>query len=56
MTEVKDWQEKEYWQKASWLILKDDDVIPSNRFEANALRIEADLQSLSLPEKPATEK
>jgi len=56
MTEVEDWQEKAYWQKASWLILKDDEVIPSNRFEANALRIEADLQSLSLSEESATEQ
>ena len=49
MTEVAVWREKLYWQQASWLIHKKDGrVIPSNRFKANALRIEADLQELSL--------
>ena len=53
MTDVERWQEKPYWQQASWLILKKDGkVMPSNRFQANALRIEADLQELSLPPKP----
>ncbi len=49
MTEVAKWREKPHWQQASWLILKKDGkVISSNRFKANALRIEADLQELSL--------
>jgi len=49
MTEVAVWREKPYWRQASWLIhKKDGKVIPSNRFKANALRIEADLQELSL--------
>ena len=49
MTEVKIWREKLYWRQASWLIhKKDGKVIPSNQFKANALRIEADLQELSL--------
>ncbi len=52
MTDVAAWQEKPYWQQASWLILEDGKVIPSNRFQANALRIEADLQELSLQPKP----
>ena len=49
MTDVKVWREKLYWRQASWLILrKDGKVMPSNRFQVNALRIEADLQELSL--------
>ena len=53
MTEVAVWKEKPYWQQASWLVRKDGRVIPSHRFKANALRIEADLQELSLqPESP----
>ena len=48
MTDVEKWAERTYWQKASWFILQDGEVIPSNRFQANALRIEADLQELSL--------
>ena len=43
------WRERPYWQQASWLILEDGRVIPSRRLEANALRIEADLQELSPP-------
>jgi len=38
---------KTYWQQASWFILQDGTVMPSNRLPANALRIEADLQELS---------
>ena len=49
MTGVEVWEERPYWQQASWFILQDGKVIPSNRFQANALRIEADLQELSLP-------
>ena len=49
MTGVKVWRERPYWQKASWLVLREGEVIPSHRFQANALRIEADLQELSLP-------
>ena len=52
MTGKKNWELKPYWQQASWLVFKDGKVIPSNRFQANALRIEADLQALnSKPEK-----
>jgi len=47
MTEVADWEGRDYWQQASWFVYKDGRVIPSNRLEANALRIEADLQELS---------
>ena len=54
MTDVVGWREKPYWQQASWLVVKKDGkVIPSNRFQANALRIEADLQELSLQPKPS---
>ncbi|MFC1992775.1 hypothetical protein ACFLV3_03060 [Chloroflexota bacterium] len=49
MTDVEVWEEQPHWQQASWFILQDSMVIPSNRFQANALRIEADLQELSLP-------
>ena len=53
MTNVKAWQWRPYWQQASWFVFKDGQVMPSNRLEANALRIEADLQKLSpKPEKP----
>ncbi len=47
MSEVKNWKEKPYWQQASWFVYQDGRVIPSNRLQANALRIEADLQELS---------
>jgi len=49
MTQTRHWRERPYWQQASWLVLRDGKVIPSNDFKANALRIEADLQELSLP-------
>jgi len=52
MTDVAVWKEKPYWQQASWLVLQDGNIMPSPRFQANALRIEADLQELSLPPKP----
>jgi hypothetical protein len=48
MTSVALWGERTYWRQASWLVLEDGKVIPSHRFQANALRIEADLQELSL--------
>ncbi len=47
MTAVKSWQWKPYWQQASWFVFRDGKVISSNLLEANALRIEADLQELS---------
>jgi hypothetical protein len=40
-----------YWQQASWFALRDGTVLPSRDFDANALRIEADLQELSLREE-----
>ena len=52
MTAIKEWEERPYWQQASWFVLQDGKVIPSHRFQANALRIEADLQELSLPPEP----
>ena len=48
MTENETWELRPYWQQASWFILRDGKVMPSNRLQANALRIEADLQELSL--------
>ena len=53
MSGVQNWKEKPYWQQASWFVYQDGRVIPSNRLQANALLIEADLQELSLP--PSTE-
>jgi len=53
MTEVAVWKEQPHWQQASWLVRKDGKVIPSERFKANALRIEADLQELSLQPEPS---
>ena len=38
---------KPHWQQASWFVFKGGKVIPSNRFQANALRIEAELLELS---------
>ncbi len=51
MTSIEVWEERPYWQQAGWLVLKAGKVIPSNRLKANALRIEADLQRLSLQPK-----
>ena len=48
MTSDETWEYRTYWQQASWFVFKDGEVIPSNRFKANALRIEADLQTLSI--------
>jgi hypothetical protein len=47
-----DWDGKSYWQQAGWLVYRDGRVIPSNRLQANALRIEADLQELSQQTEP----
>ena len=52
MTEVKDWAERPHWQQAGWLVFLDGKVVPSNRIQANALRIEADLQEISPPPEP----
>lgn len=51
MTAVTEWKWKPHWQQAGWFVFKDGRVIPSNRLQANALRIEADLQELSLEPK-----
>jgi hypothetical protein len=50
MSGVEVWEWKPYWQKASWFVFPDGKVMPSHRLQANALRIEADLQELSQPE------
>jgi hypothetical protein len=47
MSNIEDWELRPHWQQASWLVFKDGEVVPSNYFQANALRIEADLQALS---------
>ena len=47
MSANEDWNLRAYWQQASWFVFRDGEVIPSNLFRANALRIEADLQALS---------
>jgi len=54
MTGSKDWKWKPHWQQASWLVYRDGKVIPSTRFQANALRIEADLQALSPGPEPGS--
>ena len=48
MTSMEMKEERPHWQQAYWLVLQDGKVMPSNRSQANALRIEADLQELSL--------
>jgi hypothetical protein len=53
MTGESDWEHNSYWQHAAWFVYRDGKVIPSNLFQVNALRIEADLQSLSIA--PETE-
>jgi hypothetical protein len=51
MTGESNWEYNSYWQRAAWFVYRDGKVIPSNLFQVNALRIEADLQSLStIPE------
>jgi hypothetical protein len=55
MTEETNWNLAPYWQQASWFILKNGEVIPSNLFQANALRIEADLQALVPETSPLPE-
>lgn len=47
MSGVKVWSAKSHWQQASWYVFKHGEVIPSNLLNANAMRIEADLQELS---------
>ena len=48
MTSSEGWEQRPYWQEAGWFVFRDGEVIPSQRIQANALRIEADLQELSL--------
>ena len=52
MTEAEKWEWRPHWQQASWFVFQDGKVIPSNRLEANALRIEADLQELGIQPEP----
>ncbi len=52
MSGVAGWTGKSYWKQAGWFVYRDGRVIPSNRLQANALRIEADLQQLSLQTEP----
>jgi hypothetical protein len=47
MSGTADWEYDSYWQQASWFVFRDGTVIPSNLFQGNALRIEADLQRQS---------
>lgn len=48
MTDNDTWEFRPHWQQASWFVKRNGEVIPTNRLNANALRIEADLQELSL--------
>ncbi|MFC1964863.1 hypothetical protein ACFLWG_02520 [Chloroflexota bacterium] len=52
MTNSETWEWKPYWQQASWFVFKDGKTIPSYLLEANAIRIEADLQELSPKPEP----
>lgn len=52
MTSESVWTERSYWMRASWFVFQDGEVIPSQRLQANALKIEADLQELSLEARP----
>ncbi|MFC1964067.1 hypothetical protein ACFLV1_01645 [Chloroflexota bacterium] len=47
MTAMEVWEWPPYWRQASWYVYRDGEVIPSNRYQGNALRIEAELQKLS---------
>jgi hypothetical protein len=47
MSDSAEWDFNPYWQQASWFVFRDGTVIPSNLYEGNALRIEADLQRQS---------
>lgn len=40
-------QVKPYWSQACWTVFDDGKVLPSPKYDANALRIETDLQQLS---------
>ena len=53
MTGEKSWSANEYWREAGWYILQSGEVIPAERSQANALRIEADLQRLSPDPEPS---
>ena len=53
MTGESNWEHETYWQRAAWFVYRDGKVIPSHLFQVNALRIEADLQLLSI--EPETE-
>ena len=48
MTDESSWAGEAHWQEAGWYILQSGDVMPAERSSANALRIEADLQRLSV--------
>ena len=48
MSGVEPWEWPPYWRQASWNVFRDGRVIPSSKHEGNALRIEAELQELSL--------
>ncbi len=52
MSGVTGWEGKSYWKQAGWFVYRDGRVVPSNRLQANALRIEADMQQLSLQTEP----
>ncbi len=52
MTGIEKWTEPPHWQQAGWFVFRTGEVIPASRLQANALRIEADLQELSTPPRP----
>jgi len=55
MTLVEPWELRAYWQQAGWFVFREGKVLPASHLEANALRIEADLQEMSLKPEPDEE-
>ncbi len=55
MTAIEEWGWQTHWQQASWFVFMDGKVMPSTHLNANALRIEADLQELSPETEPEPE-
>ncbi len=55
MTSIESWELRAYWQQAGWFVFREGKVLPASQLEANALRIEADLQELSLIPEPDEE-
>ena len=55
MTAVAEWPYHPYWRQAAWYVYKGGQVMPASLYQANALRIEADIQALGAIEAEMTE-